>query len=35
MGFRNRVNVLVSWSWNYLTYDHASRLLDGDDEPTA
>ncbi len=35
MGFRNRVNVLVNWSWNYLTYDHASRLLDGDDEPTA
>lgn len=35
IGFRNRVNVLVNWSWNYLTYDHASRLIDGDDEPTA
>lgn len=33
IGFRNRVNVLVNWSWNYLTYDHASRLIDGDDEP--
>lgn len=35
IGFRNRVNVLVNWSWNYLTYDHASRLIDGDDEPAA
>ncbi|MEZ5266246.1 MAG: NAD(P)/FAD-dependent oxidoreductase [Acidimicrobiales bacterium] len=29
IGFRNRLNVLVNWSWNYLTYDHASRLLTG------
>jgi NADH dehydrogenase len=27
MGFRNRANVLVNWAWNYLTYDHASRLI--------
>lgn len=27
MGFRNRANVLVNWSWNYLTYDRGSRIL--------
>ena len=27
MGFRNRLNVLVNWTWNYLTYDRGSRLL--------
>jgi NADH:ubiquinone reductase (H+-translocating) len=27
IGFRNRANVLLNWSWNYLTYDHAGRLL--------
>ncbi len=27
MGFRNRANVFVNWAWNYLTYDHGSRLL--------
>jgi NADH dehydrogenase len=27
MGFRNRINVLVNWAWNYLTYDRAARLL--------
>lgn len=27
MGFRNRANVLVNWAWNYLTYDHGSRIL--------
>ena len=31
IGFRNRVNVLVNWAWNYLTYDHGSRLLESDD----
>jgi len=30
IGFRNRLNVLVNWTWNYVTYDHASRLIDGD-----
>ena len=33
IGFRNRLNVLVNWAWNYLTYDHGSRLLSG--EPPA
>ena len=27
LGFRNRVNVLVNWAWNYLTYDRGSRIL--------
>ncbi len=27
VGFKNRVSVLLSWAWNYLTYDHAARLL--------
>lgn len=27
MGFRNRANVFVNWAWNYLTYDHGSRIL--------
>jgi NADH:ubiquinone reductase (H+-translocating) len=26
-GFRNRLAVLVSWIWNYVTYDHAARLI--------
>ena len=31
VGFRNRLNVFVNWTWNYLTYDHGSRLIDGTD----
>jgi NADH dehydrogenase len=27
MGFRNRVNVLVNWIWNYLTYDRSIRVI--------
>lgn len=27
VGFRNRLNVLVNWGWNYLTYDRASRII--------
>jgi NADH dehydrogenase len=27
VGFRNRLNVLVNWSWNYLTYDRGARLI--------
>jgi NADH dehydrogenase len=27
MGFRNRLNVLVNWAWNYVTYDRGARLL--------
>lgn len=32
VGFRNRVNVMVNWAWNYLTYDRASRLIVGDED---
>jgi NADH dehydrogenase len=37
MGMRNRVSVLVNWSWNYLTWDRGPRLIfagagDGDDD---
>jgi len=27
VGFRNRTSVLLSWAWNYLTYDRGSRLI--------
>jgi NADH dehydrogenase len=27
IGFRNRMLVLVNWSWNYLTYDRGVRLI--------
>ena len=27
MGFRNRINVFVNWTWNYVTYDRAARIL--------
>jgi len=27
IGFRNRANVLVNWTWNYLTYDRGSRIV--------
>ncbi len=27
MGFRNRINVLVNWAWNYVTFDRGSRIL--------
>jgi NADH dehydrogenase len=30
MGFRNRLLVLVSWAWNYVTFDRGSRLLSQD-----
>ena len=31
MGFRNRANVLLNWTWNYFTYDRAARLVSNDD----
>ena len=31
MGFRNRASVLLNWTWSYLTYDRAARLLTADD----
>jgi NADH dehydrogenase len=27
VGFRNRVQVLLSWLYNYLTYDRGPRLI--------
>ncbi len=27
IGFRNRISVLVNWSWNYLTWDRGPRIL--------
>jgi NADH dehydrogenase len=33
IGFRNRVRVLVSWAWNYVTYDRGSRLIGEDLAP--
>ncbi|MFN8451494.1 MAG: FAD-dependent oxidoreductase [Anaerolineae bacterium] len=27
MGFRNRLNVLVNWVWNYFTYDRSVRVI--------
>jgi NADH dehydrogenase len=27
VGFRNRLNVLVNWGWNYVTYDRGARLI--------
>ncbi len=27
IGFRNRLNVLINWTWNYLTYDRSPRLI--------
>lgn len=30
VGVRNRLNVLVNWAWNYLTYDRGARLLASD-----
>ncbi|AEQ50644.1 NAD(P)/FAD-dependent oxidoreductase [Pelagibacterium halotolerans] len=32
VGFRNRINVLVNWLWNWLTYAKGARLITGPDE---
>jgi NADH dehydrogenase len=29
VGFRNRVSVLVDWTWNYLTYERGPRVIVG------
>lgn len=29
VGFRNRLNVLINWTWNYFTYDRSARLILG------
>jgi NADH dehydrogenase len=31
IGFRNRVFVLLSWAWSYLTYRRGARLITGAD----
>ena len=30
IGFRNRVAVMLSWAWTYLTYERGARLITGD-----
>jgi NADH:ubiquinone reductase (H+-translocating) len=35
IGFRNRVVVLINWSWNYLTWDRPSRVILDDRSRTA
>ncbi|MBZ5628064.1 MAG: NAD(P)/FAD-dependent oxidoreductase [Acidobacteriia bacterium] len=30
IGFRNRVLVMLEWSWSYLTYERSARLITGD-----
>ena len=35
IGFRNRVMVLLEWSWSYLTYSPGARLITGDGFPRA
>ena len=35
VGFRNRLNVLINWTWNYLTYDRGARLILDHGEPEA
>ncbi len=27
LGFRNRLNVMVNWIWNYITYDRSVRVI--------
>ncbi len=27
IGFRNRLLVLINWAWDYLSYEHAVRLI--------
>src|SRR5664280_409365 len=30
IGFRNRIAVLASWAWTYLTFTRGARLITGD-----
>ena len=30
IGFRNRILVMLEWSWSYLTYERSARLITGD-----
>ena len=34
VGFRNRLSVLVSWGWSYLTWDRGPRLILEPHDPT-
>ena len=34
VGFRNRLNVLLNWAWNYFTYDRSARLILNVKEPS-
>jgi NADH dehydrogenase len=34
VGFRNRIFVILSWAWSYLTYRRGARLITGRDPPT-
>ena len=31
IGFRNRITVMLDWTWSYLTYGRGARLITGDD----
>jgi NADH dehydrogenase len=31
IGFRNRVSVMLDWTWSYLTFGRGARLITGDD----
>jgi NADH:ubiquinone reductase (H+-translocating) len=31
IGFRNRITVMLDWTWSYLTYGRGARLIIGDD----
>jgi NADH dehydrogenase len=35
IGFRNRLVVLINWSWNYLTWDRPTRVILDDGSHTA
>lgn len=35
LGFRNRLNVLINWIWNYFTYDRSVRIILEKAEPSA
>lgn len=35
VGFRNRLMVLISWAWEYLTYERAVRLIEGPMAPVS
>ena len=32
IGFRNRLLVMIQWSWSYLTYERGARLITGSDQ---